>query len=165
VPTRDGNIISLKHVYTSWNRDGVTSRIVYDTHLPPFKAPGMKDLSALTDPSQILLIHTIFRELGYPSEPPFKVQYKKDITNEETWTDINLADQIKIASVMYYMKHKQRDENSREVEHRVIEENKLLVAISLERRTFGFVIKDTSSVPMKTIPSRFIMIDGAFELY
>lgn len=180
VPTRCGNLVPLKHVYTSWRKNGVSSRLFPEDHratgssFPVFKrslsSTTEEAFLALSDPVQILLLHTLFSALlpEIPNEPPFKIQFAaaEGVTNDPDhtqWTDILFTDQIKLASIMFYMKHNQHDANSKMIEHCIVQQNQLLVAISLEQGTYAFEIKETGHEPMKPVLSRMIVLDGSFE--
>ena len=127
--------------------------------------PGSSDSDTLADPGQILLIHHITRDLGFSTEPPFKVQYKQN--HEEEWRDIDLTDQIRIASVMYQLKHTQGDA-SKITNCCIVHQNQLLVEVTLEQKVFEFKLfefKLQASSPIEEIPSRFIVSDSSYELF
>ena len=166
VPVRNGYLISLKHVYNSWRNDGVKNRSIDWNIIPPFRMPGSSDSDTLADPDQILLIHHITRDLGISTEPPFKLQYKKN-QEEEEWRDIDLTDQIRIASVMYQLKHTQGDA-SKITNCCIVHQNQLLVEVSLGQKVFEFKLfefKLQASNPIEEIPSRFIVSDSSYELF
>jgi len=196
VPTRCGHLVPLKFVYTSWKRDGVSSDFFLDhvpSPLPVFRgSPSSKESLILSDPTQILLLHSLFSTLGIPNEPPFKLQFKprqddtnhapttttiavnststseiimEDSDDQQKWTDIVFTDQVRLASIMYYMKHNQRDANSRMIEHCIVQHSQLLVTISLEQCTYAFEVRETKNEPMEHTPSRLVVMDGSYELY
>jgi hypothetical protein len=155
VPTLNGSLISLKHVYNSWKNDGV--RNVLDT-MPPFTMPNVPGIVTLASSCQINLIHQISHEFGISVEPPFKIQYKQG--EDDTWVDIFFTDQILIASVMYQMKH-----GPSAMERRLVQNNQMLITINLEQQVFKFDLKNTAQPPMTEIPCRLIAIDPAFDIY
>ena len=166
VPMRNGCLISLKHVYNSWKNDGVKNRSIDWNTIPPFRMPGSSDSDTLADPDQILLIHHITRDLGISTEPPFKVQYKQN-QEEEEWRDIDLTDQIRIASVMYQLKHTQ-GEASKINSCCMVHQNQLLVEVTLGQKVFEFKlfeVKLQASGPIEELPSRFIVSDSSYELF
>jgi hypothetical protein len=159
VPTLNGNIISLKHVYNSWKNDGVRNVTDRDS-IPSFTMPSIPGTMALAAPCQINLIHQISYESGISVEPPFKIQYKPGEGEEDPWMDVYFTDQILIASVMYQMKH-----NKRAVERRLVQNNQLFITISLEQQVFKFEIKETAHEPMKEIQCRMMATDASYEIY
>jgi hypothetical protein len=129
--------------------------------------PGSSDSDTLADPDQILLIRDITHDLGISTEPPFKVQYKKNREEEEEWGDIDLTDQIRIASVMYQLKHTQGDA-SKITNCCMVHQNQLLVEVSLGQKVFEFKLfefKLQAPSPIEEIPSRFIVSDSSYELF
>jgi hypothetical protein len=156
VPTINGNLISLKHVYNSWKNDGVRNVLDRDT-LPPFTLPNAPGVVTLAPPCQINLIHQISHDIGISVKPPFKIQYKQE-GEDDTWVDIFFTDQILIASVMYQMKH-----GPSATERRLVQNNQMLITINLEQQVFKFDIKSISS--MTEIPCRLIAMDATFAIY
>ena len=170
VPTCNGRLVSLRDVYTSWKQNGIAGALQDHVHFPAFRVHSSSaETTSLMDPRSILLFRTLFSELGILNEPPFKIQVGQEeaVSNqgEEIWTDIIFTDQIRVASVMYSMKHNQRDTNEKMVEHRIVQNNRMLMTISLEQSIFSFEIKEMACEPMKLIPSRLVVLDGSFELY
>lgn len=163
IPMSNGYLISLKHVYNSWKKDGVKHSSIDWNTIPPFKLPGSTDNQTLALPDQILLIHHIALDIGISVEPPFKVQYNMQ-GQEDGWSDIMLTDQIRIASVMYQMKHTQQ-EVSKITKYCIVHKTQLLVEVALEQNVFSFKIKETESNPMTEIPSRLVVSDSSYELF
>jgi hypothetical protein len=163
VPMSNGYLISLKHVYNSWKKDGVKHKSTDWNSIPPFKLPDSIDRVSLARPDQILLIHHITLDLGISAEPPFKVQYNLH-DQDGDWTDIMLTDQIRIASVMYQMKHALK-EVSKISRHCLVQKNQFLVEISLEQQVFEFKIKEAESNPAREVRSRLIVSDSSYELF
>ncbi len=157
VPTLNGSLISLKHVYNSWKNDGVGIMLDRDI-IPPFTLPNMQGTMTLATPCQINLIHRISHEFRFSMEPPFKIQYKQE--EDDTWVDIFFTDQILIASVMYQMKH-----GPNAIERRLVQNNQMLITINLEQQVFKFDIKKAAHSPMTEIPCRLIAMDATFAIY
>ena len=163
VPMSNGYLISLKHVYNSWKMNGVKHTSTDWNTIPPFKLPDSTDNLLLAHPDQILLIHHITLDIGVSAEPPFKVQYNLE-GQDGFWRDIMLTDQIRIASVMYQMKHIQ-PEVGKISKHCLVQKNQFLVEVTLEQQVFAFKIKEAESNPMKEILSRLIVSDSSYELF
>ena len=162
VPTNNGSLVSLKHVYNNWKKNGVKA-LVDGAIFPVFEMPESSNIFELASPSQITLIHQISLELGLSVDPPFKIQYKQGDDDSE-WIDIILVDQIKIASVMYHMISRQHD--GKKVEYLFVHNNSLLVQIVLEQLSFSHNIKTTTPHgELKDIPSRMIVSDSSYEIF
>lgn len=131
-------------------------------YFPGFVMSDSSTIIELASPSQITLIHKISHELGAPVDPPFKIQYKQG-EDDSAWMDIALADQIKIASVMYHMKENQRD--GTKVEYLFVENNSLLVQIVLEQQCFKYNVKETIHEEPRDIQSRMIVSDSSCEMF
>lgn len=161
VSTRDGVLVSLKYVYCSWKKDRFAT--VPGRQLPAFKDPSGTEMLTLSSPTQIALLNTIFLELGFSNEPPFKLQFKKEIN--DPWKDINLNDQIKLASVMFSMQHNLSETpDKRMTEHRIVQDNQLLVSVCLfQPNKYSFEIKEIKNEIMNPLISRMLVLDDSFE--
>ncbi len=152
VPANDGTLVLLRSVYASWKKDGVVELKDSIGILPPFRTHELKPI-VLASLEQIQLVHTILKEFMPALEPPFKIQFQ----DGESWQDICFCDQLRIASVMFYMKSSKQTTNRRLVHH-----NRLLITITIEQEgVFKFQITDGDQNP---IPSRLIVTDAEINL-
>lgn len=173
VPMRNGGLVSLKFVYNFWKENGV-SWIPDDQTYPSFNGMLYADNSIsvtqyLSNPSQIQTFHEVFVQLGLQHEPPFKIQFRDGddtLADEDTeWSDIIFFDQIRIASIMYHMKCKQEDASQCLIQRRTVQQNQLLITISLHQETFKFEIWKASLQELHPIQCRISSIDPTFDLY
>lgn len=153
VPTRGGELISLKRVYNSWEIDGIETE-ADEERLPAFKDPQSSKTLELVSLKLIDLFHLVMNDLRIPNDPPFKLQYKTEPTGE--WRDILFSDQIRIASTMFQMKHKQVANSN--MENRLVHNNLLLVSIFKDEcNEFKYEIRESHDLS-KTIPSQMIQV-------
>jgi hypothetical protein len=154
VPSRDGVLVLLKHVYTSWCKDGIMEMHDSSGLLPPYTTPDHQ-LRVLAPLDQIQMVHVILNEFFPTMEPPFKIQFKKE---GEEWCDIVFSDQVRIASVMFYMKRIKK-----KTERRLVHNDQFLIFISLDNNIFKFELVAFDESKQSPTSSRLVVTDGNFD--
>jgi hypothetical protein len=98
VPTRDGKLVPIDVVYTSWLRDGCYVEDGSDfTSLPDFQPTGSRQRMALADPRQINLVDQILTHLGICHDTAFTMRVTEDpVGGDSRWQIISLADSVRI---------------------------------------------------------------------
>ena len=148
----------LEYVYSSWKKIRLVAS--KDLPFPDFKIPPAYEYDFPADPRQITMVTRILSGLGLPYTPPFNIQYKLK-QEDENWTDVDLADQMTIASIMYHMSHHKLDPPVKVTERRVIQDV-LLATVSMGvDAKLEINIRTIGEEPMGIIPSRIVVNDSA----
>ena len=164
VPTMIGNLVSLKHVYRSWEKESI-SKISEARPFPFFRDPHSNDVLALAEPAIVKMINYITADVGILNDTPFIAQF---CLNGDIWENFELIDQIKIAAIIFQLKHASSTTTTTAgnacMVHQLMNDNKFIVSLSIADSKISFGIKDaTKEEPMTVvIRSRITVVDDKF---